>query len=91
MKVVKEGRAKDGTTIRIEDWSENFDFVKRADRVSAYPLNKHGEMVRIERRTRGEAESVEIYEKAISGFPLSGLGFTFKKNGKDIVFEKEVF
>lgn len=40
MKVIKKGVMPDGTSIQIEDWSEDYSFHNPCDTVAAYPVAK---------------------------------------------------
>ena len=75
MKWEKETLMKDGTMIRIEDWSEDYPFCKPFDTVVAYPICKRtvgnfveeGKSFRLELVFRNKEESEKAYKNLIKG------------------------
>ena len=75
MKWEKEALMKDGTKIRIEDWSEDYSFHKPFDTVAAYPICKRtvgnfikeGKSFRIELVFSNKEESEKAYKNLIKG------------------------
>lgn len=75
MKWEKETLMKDGTKIRIEDWSEDYYFLKPFDRVVAYPICKktispyikEEETFRLELSFSNRHESENAFESLITG------------------------
>ena len=75
MKWAKESLMKDGTKIRIEDWSEDYCFLNPFDRVVAYPICKktispyikEEETFRLELSFSSKKESENAFESLITG------------------------
>ncbi len=71
----KETLMKDGTKIRIEDWSEDYYFLNPFDRVVAYPICKktissyikEDEPFRLELSFSNQKESENAFENLITG------------------------
>ncbi len=75
MKWEQETLMKDGTKIRIEDWSEDYHFLNQFDRVVAYPICKktispyikEDERFRLELSFSNQKESENAFESLITG------------------------
>lgn len=75
MKWEKETLMKDGTKIRIEDWSEDYPFLNPFDRVVAYPICKkttspyikEDETFRLELSFSNREESEKAFENLLTG------------------------
>lgn len=75
MKWKNESLMKDGTKIRIEDWSEDYYFLNPFDRVVAYPICKktissyikEDEPFRLELSFSNQKESENAFENLIKG------------------------
>lgn len=75
MKWEQETLMKDGTKIRIEDWSEEYHFLKPFDRVVAYPICKkttshyikEDETFRLELSFSNRKESEKAFESLLTG------------------------
>ncbi|WP_461199312.1 hypothetical protein [Enterococcus sp. N249-2] len=75
MKWEKETLMKDGTKIRIEDWSEDFSFHEPFDLVVAYPICKRtvgafireGESFRLELDFSNKEESEDAFNNLVKG------------------------
>ena len=75
MKWEKENPMKDGTKIRIEDWSDDYSFRNPFDTIVAYPICKRtvgnfikeGKSFRLELVFSNKEESEEAYKNLIKG------------------------
>lgn len=75
MKWEKESRMKDGTKIRIDDWSEDYSCFNPFSQVAAYPICKRtigqfireGQTMRLEINFKNREEAEKAYEKLLSG------------------------
>ena len=85
MRVIRKAIMKDGTHIQIEDWSENYSFVKFADTIAAYPTVR-GERLRAEKRFDSAEATSKAFEKLLNGASLETFGFTKKKAGRDVPY-----
>lgn len=77
MKITKKSNMKNGTLIRIEDWSEDYLFHKKNDTLVAYPVSKEtmnelfgakkGETFRLQLNFKNEHEAELAFEELVSG------------------------
>lgn len=89
MKIDRKGIMKDGTHIRIEDWSADCSCYKNKRHIVAYPKNKYGEKIRAEYLVEEDGfgrRADRIFDEIQTPEDLIRIGFTAKKCGRDVPF-----
>lgn len=75
MKVIKRSKMPDGTDIQIENWKENYNFIKTLS-IAAYPLAKESDDFMIRRNEKfrlelskfnSDNEVLELFQKLENG------------------------
>ena len=77
MKILKEGKAKKGFEIQIEDWSDNYSFMSYGSTIGAYPVSKQtgnrmfaptlGETFRLQYDFNNNSQAEEVFDDLMSG------------------------
>lgn len=91
MKVLQRGQMPDGTSVQIEEWSENYSIYAYGSMVAAYPRNRFDEKFRASKTF----ESAEEAEKAFAALKngdktLADFGFTSKESGRDVPYQTKL-
>ena len=80
MKILKQGIAPDGTHIRLEDWSEDYNCYSYGSMVSAY--TKKFVRYRAEAQFENNQEALAVFEKLLNGnITILDVSFTVMKSG----------
>lgn len=91
MKIIERAVMPDGTPIQINDWSEDFSCYAPCDEIAAYPRNRYGEKVRVNRHFDSAEDAWTAFRQLMNGEKtLVDLSFVTKKSGADIPFHYDM-
>ncbi len=82
MKILQKGFTKDGFSIQLEDWSEDFTTYKYKFDIGAYPKGNWNKRFRAQCEFEDKAEAVKAFEELLNGYvTVFDLAFTVMVSG----------